>query len=246
MKTQRGALCLVLATVWITQFAAVAQQKQPEIRRAQPVEEPPTPRAVPFDTPPPPSPKPRRSPTEPRSTSENEGPASEPEASDRRQLDYANGLFSRKLYDLAAPEYEKFLGQYPGAPGRSSAYFYLAECYRALNKTSAARTSFQSVLDNYGDSEFAGPAAYGIAEILFTQKDFAGALPLFHKASAKSKEPALALSARYFEARCLENVDRKDDAQNLYQQVAETKNPNPFREDARITKRSRTKRKSRP
>ena len=234
MKTQRGALCLVLATVWITQFAAVAQQKQPEIRRAQPVEEPPTPKAVPFDTPAPPSPKPRRSPTEPRSTSENEGPASEPEASDRRQLDYANGLFSRKLYDLAAPEYEKFLGQYPGAPGRSSAYFYLAECYRALNKTSAARTSFQSVLDNYGDSEFAGPAAYGIAEILFTQKDFAGALPLFHKASAKSKEPALALSARYFEARCLENVDRKDDAQNLYQQVAETKNPNPFREDARM------------
>ena len=235
MKTGRGAICLVLAAVSITPFAAVAQQqKTPEIRRAQPVEEPPTPKAVPFDTPLP-SPRPKRSPAEPpRSTSESEGPSTEPEASDRRQLDYANGLFSRKLYDLAAPEYEKFLGQYPGAPGRSSAYFYLAECYRALNKTSAARTSFQSVLDNYGDGEFAGPAAYGIAEILFTQKDYAGALPLFHKASAKSKEPALALSAKYFEARCLENVDRKDDAQNLYQQVAETKNPNPYREDARM------------
>jgi TolA-binding protein len=235
MKTRRGAVCLVLVAIWVAPLAVVAQQqKVPEVRRAQPVEEPPTPKAVPFDTPPS-SPRPKRSPAEPpKSTSENEGPSSEPEASDRRQLDYANGLFSRKLYDLAAPEYEKFLGQYPGAPGRSSAYFYLAECYRALNKTSAARTSFQSVLDNYGDSEFAGPAAYGIAEILFTQKDYAGALPLFHKASAKSKEPALALSARYFEARCLENVDRKDDAQNLYQQVAETKNPNPYREDARM------------
>jgi TolA-binding protein len=233
MKTLRGAVCLVLAAVWVAPFA-VAQQRTPEVRRAQPVEEPPTPKAVPFDTPPP-SPRPKRSPAEPpRSTSENEGPSSEPEASDRRQLDYANGLFSRKLYDLAAPEYEKFLGQYPGASGRSSAYFYLAECYRALNKTGAARTSFQSVLDNYGDSEFAGPAAYGIAEILFSQKDYAGALPLFHKASAKSKEPALALSAKYFEARCLENVDRKDDALNLYQQVAETKNPNPYREDARM------------
>src|SRR5205085_12374086 len=84
------------------------------------------------------------------------------------------------------------------------------------------------------ESEFAGPAAYGLAETLFTQKDYGGALPLFHKATAKSKEPALALSARYFEARCLENTDRKDDAQNLYQQVAETKNPNPYREDARM------------
>jgi TolA-binding protein len=233
MKTRRGALGLVLlAVVFLAPFGAVAQKKTPEIRRAQPVDEPPTPRAVPFDTPPPPAP-PKRTPAE-APAPENEGPSTEPEASDRRQLDYANGLFSRKLYDLAAPEYEKFLGQYPGAGGRSSAYFYLGECYRALNKTGAARTSFQSVLDNYGESEFAGPAAYGIAEILFNQKDFAGALSFFQKASSKSKEPALALSAKYFAARCLENVDRKDDALNLYQQVAETKNPNRYREDARM------------
>jgi TolA-binding protein len=239
MKARRGVVCLLQAALILTALPfAVAQQKSPEVRRAQPVDEPPTPKAVPFDTPAP-SARPRRSPPEPSdapkpSTNEPEAPVTDTEATDRRQLDYANGLFSRKLYDLAAPEYEKFLGQFPGAPGRSSAYFYLAECYRALNKTGAARSSFQSVLDNYGESEFAGPAAYGIAEILFTQKDFAGALPLFHKAVARSKEPALALSAKYFEARCLENVDRKDEAQNVYQQVAETKNPNPYREDARM------------
>ncbi|MEY2502356.1 MAG: hypothetical protein QOI07_2690 [Verrucomicrobiota bacterium] len=240
MKTRRGAVCLLqTALIFVAMPLGLAQQRTPEVRRAQPVEEPPTPRAVPFDTPVP-SAKPRRSPPEPSAAPKpgndenSESPPADQEASDRRQLDYANGLFSRKLFDLAAPEYEKFLGQYPGAPGRASAYFYLAECYRALNKTSAARTSFQNVLDNYGESEFAGPAAYGVAEILFTQKDYGGALPLFHKASAKSKEAALALSARYFEARCLENVDRKDEAQNLYQQVAETKNPNPYREDARM------------
>ena len=234
MKTRRGAVCLVQAALILGAVSlAFAQQKTPEVRRAQPVDEPPTPKAVPFDTPTP-SAKPRRSPPEPTTNGNNEGPSSEAEGADRRQLDYANGLFSRKIFDLAAPEYEKFLGQYPGASGRASAYFYLAECYRALNKTASARTSFQNVLDNYGESEFAGPAAYGVAEILFTQKDYGGALPLFHKAAAKSKEPALALSARYFEARCLENVDRKDEALNLYQQVAETKNPNPYREDARM------------
>lgn len=240
MRMRRGAVCLLQTALVLVASAglALAQQRTPEVRRAQPVEEPPTPKAVPLDTPTPAA-RPRRSPPEPSappkpSTSDDDTPSGETEGADRRQLDYANGLFSRKLFDLAAPEYEKFLGQYPGAPGRASAYFYLAECYRALNKTSAARTSFQNVLDNYGDSEFAGPAAYGVAEILFMQKDYGGALPLFHKAAAKSKEPALALSARYFEARCLENTDRKDEAQNLYQQVAETKNPNPYREDARM------------
>jgi TolA-binding protein len=235
MKTGRGAICLVSAALIFSALpAALAQQRTKEVRRAQPVDEPPVAKAVPFDTP---APAPAPRPIAPPANSEQlppEAPPTETEAPDKRQLDYANGLFSRKLYDLAVPEYEKFLSQYPGAPGRASAYFYLAECYRALNRSGAARTSFQSVLDNYGESEFAGPASYGVAEILFTQKDYNGALTLFHRAAAKSKESALALSARYFEARCLENVDRKDEALSLYQQVAEVKNPNPYREDARL------------
>jgi len=239
MKTRRGAVCLVSAAlIFLAMPAAWAQQRTPEVRRAQPVEEPPAVRAVPGDTPPRRSaplsvPDPNAPATNPEQVSP-ESPPAETEAPDRRQLDYANGLFSRKMYDLAVPEYEKYLGQYPGVPGRASAYFYLAECYRALNRSAAARTNFQNVLDNYAESEYAGPASFGVAEILFTQKDYAGALSLFHRSAAKSKESSLALSARYFEARCLENIDRKDEAQNLYQQVAEVKNPNPYRDDARL------------
>ncbi|MEP6956460.1 MAG: tetratricopeptide repeat protein, partial [Chthoniobacterales bacterium] len=128
------------------------------------------------------------------------------ESQERRQLDYANALFGRKLYDLAVPEYEKFLGQFSGAAGRASAYFYLGQCYRALNRTPAARSAFQSVLDDFGGSEFAGPAAYGVGEILFNQREYAGAVTFFHRSAAKTKEAELALSARYFEARCLENL----------------------------------------
>jgi TolA-binding protein len=151
-----------------------------------------------------------------------------------RQLDYANALFGRKLYDLAVPEYERFLGQYPGAAGRASAYFYLGQCYRSLNRPPAARSAFQSVLDEHPESEFAGPAAYGVGEILFNQREYAGAAALFQRSATKTKEPALALSARYFEARCLENLDRKDEAVNVYLQVIDAKGANPYREDARM------------
>ena len=251
MKKSRGLVCLVYAALL---FCAISTrgQRPGQVRRAQPVQDPPVAKALPVEEETPaPSPRPRRTAPSPTAASTpahpeqaNEpGPGPAPSAAsgaeaetppDQRQLDYANALFSRKIYDLAVPEYEKFLGQFPGASGRASAYFYLGECYRALNRSAAARSSFQSVLDNYGESEFAGPAAYGVAEILFTQKDFSGAATLFHRAAARTKEGALALSARYFEARCLETVDRKDEAQNLYQQVAEVKNPNPYREDARL------------
>src|ERR1700737_1200218 len=209
MKTARGAAGLLgLAMVfWIVDLGlAQGPPGPPPVTRALPVEE-------------------TREPP----------PAAETEQPEKRQLEYANALFTRKLYDLAIPEYQKYLDDYPGASGRANAYFSLGECYRNLNKPSSARTNFQHVLNDYDDSEFAGPAAYGLGEIAFTQKDYSTALPLFHRPATKSKEPAVALSARYFEARCLEAVDRKDEACDIYSQVAEAKNPNPYREDARAT-----------
>src|SRR4030095_12169367 len=202
------------------------QGPPPEVRRARPVDEPPVARALPVDEP-----------TLPRPPGEDffAPPTRESEAPDRRQLDYANALFTRKLYDLAIPEYQKYLDDYPGRPGRANACFSLGECYRNLNRPSSARTNFQKVLNDYSDSEFAGPAAYALAEIAFTQKDYSAALSLFHRSAAKSKESAVALSARYFEARCLEVLGRKDEAADIYQEVAGAGNPNPYREDARWT-----------
>ncbi len=207
MKTARCAAVFFAITIsWV----ALSARSQ-DIRRAQPVEQTP--------------------PTSP----EPSAPPVDPEALQHRQLEYANALFTRKLYDLAIPEYQKYLDDYPGASGRANAYFSLGECYRNLNKSSSARTNFQRVLNDYGESEFAGPAAYALAEMMFTQKDYKTALPLFHLAAAKSKDAAVVLSGRYFEARCLEALGQKDEACDIYQQVAEAKNPNPYREDARLT-----------
>ncbi|HWY40710.1 MAG TPA: tetratricopeptide repeat protein [Chthoniobacterales bacterium] len=215
MKNAPGAAGLIgLAVLLCPVESLPAQQRAPgpppppsqQVQRALPVEE----------TPPP-------------------TPAPEGEQPEKRQLEYANALFTRKLYDLAAPEYQKYLDNYPGTSGRANAYFSLGECFRNLGKASTARTNFQRVLNDYGESEFAGPAAYALAEMAFTQKSYADALPLFHRSATKSKEPAVALSAHYFEARCLEALDHKDEACDIYQQVADAKNPNPYREDARET-----------
>src|SRR3989440_11896077 len=228
MNITRGAASLFgLAMLLWTASIAIAQS-EPEVRRARPVDEPPVRRAVPAD---------ESIDRALRSLKDDvpESSSRETEGADQRQLEYANGLFARKLYDLAIPEYQKYLDDYPGRAGRANAYFSLGECYRNLHRLSNARTNFQKVLNDYGDSEFAGAAAYALAETAFTEKDYAAALPLFHRSAAKSKEPAVALSARYFEARCHEALGREDEAADIYTQVAEFGNPNPYREDARWT-----------
>ncbi len=213
-----------------TASSAIAQT-EPEVRRARPVDQPPIPRALPADE----SVERVLRALKEESSAPSQSSQHEGEGAAQRQLDYANGLFTRKLYDLAAPEYQKYLDDYPGRAGRANAYFSLGECYRNLGRTSGARTNLQKVLNDYADSEFAGPAAYALAEMAFADKDYAAALPLFHRSVGKSKEPAVALSAHYFEARCLEALGRKEEAANIYAEVAEAGNPNPFRDDARIT-----------
>jgi TolA-binding protein len=223
----RGTASLLGLVMLVCAASIAFAQSEPEVRRALPAE-PPVRRALPADD---------SIDRVLRSLKEQESePAThETEGADQRQLDYANGLFARKLYDLAIPEYQKYLDDYPGRPGRANAYFSLGECYRNLHRDSNARTNLQKVLNDYGDSEFAGPAAFALAETAFTNKDYATALPLFHRSAGKSKEPAVALSARYFEARCLEALGRKDEAADIYAQVGDTAGSNPYREDARVT-----------
>src|SRR5882762_11355462 len=119
MKIRRSPAGLLgLATLlWVASVAYA--QLQPEVRRARPIDEPPAPRALPADES---IDRVLRSLKEDTSEpSQHEG-----EAAAQRQLDYANGLFTRKLYDLAAPEYQKYLDDYPGRSGGANAYFSLA------------------------------------------------------------------------------------------------------------------------
>jgi TolA-binding protein len=212
-SSRRNAGLLLAGLLWLSDVTSAQ-----EVRRAVPLNEPPVPRALPVDE---------------ATPAFEERPSTPEQPTDKRQLEYANALFARKMYDLAIPEYEKYLSDYGSGSGRANAYFGLGESYRLLGKNSSARTNFQKLLDEFGDSEFAGPAAYALAVLAFSQKDFTTAQPLFHKAAAKSKDASVALSAKYFEARCLESSKRADDALMLYLQVAEAKSQ--YREDARTT-----------
>jgi len=158
MKTALSAVAFIALASLILGAQQLIAQNTGEIRRAQPVNEPPAVR-IPSPIQPPPNNSAQSS----AADQSSEASPAETAPPAQRQLEYADALFGRKLYDLAIPEFQKYLDDYPNASGRANAYFFLGECYRALNKNSAARKYFQAVLDDYRESEFAGPAAYILA-----------------------------------------------------------------------------------
>ena len=88
------------------------------------------------------------------------------------QLDIANGYYAQKKYDQAAPEYERYLGMYPTAPGRPDALFRLGESYRHNGANNAARSAYDNLLTQFPTNDFVGPAAYRLADIYYAEKQF--------------------------------------------------------------------------
>jgi tetratricopeptide (TPR) repeat protein len=112
-------------------------------------------------------------------------------------LDRANTLYSRKLYDLAIPEYEAFLIADSNSSGRDAALFRVAECHRMAGNAAAARAGYEKLLMQFQTGEFAAAGAYRLAEILVAQNLNQPAALQFDLAAREAKEPGIRLAAAY-------------------------------------------------
>jgi TolA-binding protein len=154
----------------------------------------------------------------------------------KTQLGIADGLYLRKMYDLAIPEYEKYLGQFEGDADRASAMYRLAECYAKLGQEVPALNTYRLLIDEVGQGEFVGSAAFRLATRAFDRRDYQEAAPLFAKAYDNAKLPEVKITARYYQAKCLELMGRKADAQTVYEDVVRSNNDkNPYRDAANLS-----------
>ena len=163
------------------------------------------------------------------------GPAGVPRSPEQLQIDVANGYYGRKMFDLAAPEYEKFLGLYQNSAQRPEALFRLGESYRRTGTMNAARNAYETLLAQFQNGEFIGPAAYRLAEIYYADKQYRDALALYRKASVRLKEPAVTNSAKFFIGRTLEALGQKLDARIAYEDLLATSENNPFQDASRLS-----------
>jgi TolA-binding protein len=217
-------------------------QEAPPIRRAIPLEapEPPVRRAVPVETEPELTPTPTPEPTAPNlSEPDQRDLTAEPTPApgtirmsqpDEIQLELANAFYAQRLYDMAAPEYEKYLGMYPNAPERETALFRLGESYRAMGSLNSAKQSYETLLASFPTGEFLAPAAYRLGDVYFREGNYHSALPLFRRAMNRTKDPAVANAAKFYLARSLEELRQYSEARRTYTDLLETKEKNPFRE----------------
>ena len=226
------------------------------VRRATPVERPPaTPAPDPAApekpasekpaTPRPATPKPaakpfRNSPVQgpemPDPTGEIRlAPTGTSMSADQVQMSVADGYYAKQMFEMAAPEYEKHLGLYPTSADRPVALFRLAESYRRVGTVNAAKNTYETLLNQFANGEFVGPAAYRLADLYYQEKNYSLALPMYRKASVRLRDPKLANMAKFYTGRTLEGLNQKLDARMMYEELVATPSENPFIDASRLS-----------
>ena len=75
------------------------------------------------------------------------------DAAAQRQYNTAVGLHNSGAYDLAGPEWKKYVESYPDHENVSKAWHYLGICQSKLNKLDEAIAAYQTVVTKYPDCE---------------------------------------------------------------------------------------------
>ena len=150
------------------------------------------------------------------------------------QYNLASRHYRTKDYTQAAADYERYLGQFPDGKQRQAAMWWLGESYRFLKRTAAARSSYQNLTISFQEGEFVGPACFRLATIDYEARDYQTALGLFRRAADLTKAQDVILYSRYSEALCLEQLGRKDETKEVYDNVLSFTTDNPYRDDAHI------------
>ncbi len=173
------------------------------------------------------------------------------------QYAVAAGHYARKLWKLAAEEFETFLEQYPEHPRAGQSVFFLAEALMQSGATEQAEARFRQYLQREPDGQYAGPALFRAGESAYVQGkaaaarsdlqrfvarhpddklnafalhylgdlamaegEFQTAASFFRDGLKRFPEGPLAVDCRFGLARALEQLDRPEEAEQLYSTVA--------------------------
>ncbi|MBN2328395.1 MAG: tetratricopeptide repeat protein [Candidatus Omnitrophica bacterium] len=167
----------------------------------------------------------------PAAAQESSAPASQ----GNKDLDFADGLFQRGMYENAAEQYSQFLENDPASPLRELALFRQGESYyqlaaKKLKQDSVpakiaflqARAAFQEWLRLFPKGKRILEVSLRYGEISYKLDEASKGLEPLQRVIRESQDPVLLETALFYAARCHEALGQDDEALARYRQILST------------------------
>lgn len=137
----------------------------------------------------------------------------------QEQKQFADGLYSRGLNEMAVREYQKALDMDAQMEGAEEILFRMAEAYRALGNQVAADRFYRQVMSDYAEGPYRHRAEFRRAELYIAGNRFRDAIILLEELLADQPVDELQRSASYFLGYCYEHEGDQAKAEQNFQEV---------------------------
>ncbi len=137
------------------------------------------------------------------------------------QLQFADGLYVRGLYDLALDEYLLLSREAESFERMDLVLYRIGECHRRLNNPEAAERFFMRVLREFPGSTYEQRAAFRRAELFVTRGRLSDGLELFRSFLEKDQDPSLAAPAWYYVGYAARRLNDEALAEEAFRTVLE-------------------------
>lgn len=133
---------------------------------------------------------------------------------------FADGLFRRELFDMAATEYQRLVQEHPDFERAPAAYFYWAECHRLQGRNERARAVFETLRRTHPTHPLAHRAAVHLATLALNGGDADGALALLGAADMAEQPEPIREAAIYYTGLAHNQKGVSDEAVKAFLQLA--------------------------
>lgn len=144
------------------------------------------------------------------------------------QMQFADGLYLRGLYDMAVQEYLLLIRDHPDYPRLDAALFRVGECYRQAANPAGAERFYQRVTADYPAGPFRFKAELRRAELFLNGGQYRDAARLFDALLKAGPPPEVAAAAGYYRGYSLVRDGARPEAEQALRRVIADHPESPF------------------
>ena len=137
---------------------------------------------------------------------------------EQERLQFADGLYSRGMHELALKEYEAFLRTFPASANMDIVHFRIGECARGLGKFEAAEKEFETVFKT-SKTDYRYKAGFKRAELFAEMGRNDAAIDLYRAVIKENPPEEIASASHYQLGDLLLKTGKNDDAVKTFEQV---------------------------
>jgi len=136
------------------------------------------------------------------------------------QLDFAQGLLSRGMYDMAVAQFQKFIADYPQSPSLAQAYLSLGESYFLSQDFDHATLTYNQFQKLYPHADQFSVSVVRLGQIDIRQKKYDEAIKELSSIDAASQKPEIQQSLDYYIAQAYDGQSDAAHALDFYQKAS--------------------------